>query len=614
MNRTAPDLLPGQVVPARRRPAPAPEALSGSHHVQFYDQEPFLYDVVASYLGAGLLTGQPLVVIATEAHREAFCAALGADGVDVAQAQQDGRLTLLDARQTLSRLMVNGMPEWRRFRSVVGAVLEECLARGAIQPIRAYGEMVDLLTKEGNPQAALRLEEFWNELGKLYPFVLLCAYSMDSFATDEQRHEFQSVCQIHTHVAPTEQFIADADSQAMQRQISELQQRSRALETELARRRQLEAALRSREQELTDFLENAVEGLHWVGPDGAILWANPAELALFGYSREEYVGHHIAEFHADPQVVDDMLSRLGRQETLKDYPASMRCKDGSLKHVLVSSNALFRDGELVHTRCFTRDVTDQRRLDAELRRQNEELSRTVRFSEMFVGILGHDLRNPVMGVAASAALLLRRFDDEAITKPARRIASSAERMSRMIDQLLDFTSIRLGGGLPLVSRRTDLAQVCRAALDEAETAENVLPMQLSVYGDTAGDWDADRLAQLIGNLVGNAQSHGQNAVLLRIDGGRSHEVRLAISNGGVMPLDAAASIFEPFRSGSHRKGEGSSGMGLGLYISEQIVLAHSGTISVTSSIEDGTCFTIVLPRSARGETGAFTDLEVKESS
>jgi PAS domain S-box-containing protein len=409
------------------------EAVSGHHHVQFYDKETFLYDVVAGYLGAGLDAGQPLVVIATEAHREAFCRALEQDGFQVAAARRDGRFTLLDARETLATFMVDGMPDWERFRNSVGGVLVACAARGGQAPIRAYGEMVDLLTRDGNPQAALRLEEYWNELGKVHPFVLFCAYAMDGFASDEQRQQFERVCHVHTHVVPAEDFVGESDPQALRLQISLLQQRSRALETELGRRRKLEAALRHREQDLTDFLENAVEGLHWVGPDGTVLWANPAELALLGYTREEYVGHNIAEFHQDQPVIEDMLRRLRQQEVLKDHEARMRCKDGSIKHVVVSSNALFRDGEFIHTRCFTRDVTDAHRLSDQLKRQNEDLLRTVRFSEMFVGILGHDLRNPVMGVATAAGLLLRRFDNEAVTKPARRIANSAERMSRMID-------------------------------------------------------------------------------------------------------------------------------------------------------------------------------------
>jgi PAS domain S-box-containing protein len=118
------------------------------------------------------------------------------------------------------------------------------------------------------------------------------------------------------------------------------------------------AAVRRSERELSDFFENAAVALHWVGPDGVILRVNQAELDMLGYSREEYVGHHVAEFHADPAVIEDSLARLTRGETVREYPARLRRKDGSLRDVRISSSALFEDGQFIHTRCFTRDVTE----------------------------------------------------------------------------------------------------------------------------------------------------------------------------------------------------------------------------------------------------------------
>ena len=128
-------------------------------------------------------------------------------------------------------------------------------------------------------------------------------------------------------------------------------------------RKQAEEALERRERELNDFLENATVGLHWVDGNGRILWANQAELDLFGFRRDEYVGHNIAEFHADPEVIKDILARLARGETLDNYEARLRCKDGSIRYVLISSNGYFEEGKLVHSRCFSRDVTDRRRAE-----------------------------------------------------------------------------------------------------------------------------------------------------------------------------------------------------------------------------------------------------------
>jgi len=115
--------------------------------------------------------------------------------------------------------------------------------------------------------------------------------------------------------------------------------------------------LRKREHELADFFDNATVGLHWVGPDGTILRANRAELEMLGYSAEEYIGRNIALFHADENVICDILKRLQKGEELRDYEARLKCKDGSVKHVLINSNVLWEDDKFIHTRCITRDVT-----------------------------------------------------------------------------------------------------------------------------------------------------------------------------------------------------------------------------------------------------------------
>src|SRR5436190_22307642 len=107
--------------------------------------------------------------------------------------------------------------------------------------------------------------------------------------------------------------------------------------------------------ELRHFIESASLGMHWVGPDGIILWANAADMDLLGYGRDDYIGHHIAEFHADPPVIEEILERLSRGEKVHEYEARLKCKDGSIKNVLINSSVYWEDGKFIHTQCFTRD-------------------------------------------------------------------------------------------------------------------------------------------------------------------------------------------------------------------------------------------------------------------
>lgn len=344
-------------------------SLGGSfnHTVQFYEDDAYLATAVVEFLSEGLKAGQPLIVVATKPHREAFLAGLSATGIGAADVLQG--LTWLDAADTLATFMNGTVPDEQRFKASLGSVLDGAVHGNRRTALRAYGEMVDVLWKEGNAAGAIRLEELWNELADHYSLSLLCGYSMDNFHQESHAPDFQRICQHHRHVVPTERYTSVDDAQRLV-EVSLLQQRAQALQAEVAHRQQLEQALREAlvrsrkaERDLKDFVENAVEGMHWVDQDGVILWANQAELNLLGYERDEYVGHRIADFHVDPPVIADIMERLSQHQTLRDYEARLRCKDGSIKYVQIQSNVRWDDEQFVHTRCFTRDISDRKRAD-----------------------------------------------------------------------------------------------------------------------------------------------------------------------------------------------------------------------------------------------------------
>ncbi|MBC4018923.1 PAS domain-containing sensor histidine kinase [Siccirubricoccus deserti] len=172
----------------------------------------------------------------------------------------------------------------------------------------------------------------------------------------------------------------------------------------------LEEELRRRNRDLEDFFENSAVCLHIVNSDGIILRANQAELALLGYSPEEYIGRHITEFHADQATIDDILRRLSRKERLDRYPARLRAKDGSIRHVLITSNSRFDDGRFVSTRCFTVDVTELREADDARRQSDERLAAT--YEAAMVGIAEVDEHGRYMRVNDALCNILGRSREQ----------------------------------------------------------------------------------------------------------------------------------------------------------------------------------------------------------
>jgi signal transduction histidine kinase len=452
-------------------------AAAHDHIVQFYEGDDALTENVARFVAAGLRAGEPVIVIATPEHIAAFCERLDPDPIDAS------RLVLLDARDTLAQFMVGDMPDWERFSSAIGDAIRRASGGRMDQRVRAYGEMVDVLWRDGNRQAAIRLEELWNELGKKYSFSLLCAYTMASFYTSADAAPFDDVCRVHSCVIPGESFTRLDGTDDRGRAIGALQQRARSLECEIAARRELEAALRE---------------------------------------------------------------SLARERALR-----------------------------------------------------EEAERNVRFADMFAGILGHDLRNPLGTINMGATYLARAKLGDKATRSATRIIASAERMARMIDQLLDFTRIRAAGGLELRRAGVDLGAVAARVKDEIEAGIPPCNVEMIASGNTCGVWDEDRLFQVLSNLVGNAISHGApgRPVQLEVDGREPSHVVTYVRNARAIDPEILPVIFDPFRGGKTR--HNARGLGLGLFITRQIVLAHGGEIAVTSGEASGTLVCVKLPRFSR---------------
>lgn len=231
-------------------------------------------------------------------------------------------------------------------------------------------------------------------------------------------------------------------------------------------------------------------------------------------------------------------------------------------------------------------------------RERADAERIARVSEFFVGVLGHDLRGPLATIRAAADVLRHGTTDVQRHHATQRISRNADLMARMIDELLDFTRIRLGAGIPIHRAPTDLAALVRQIVSDLppELASRV---QVESQGRSTGAFDTDRVWQAISSLVSNALAHGtaDGRVRVMVDGDDQRGVSVKVTNAGEISEEAQVVLFDPFRSHRTRDPDRKPGLGLGLglYIVREIVTAHHGTIAVASEAGEVTV-TVSLPR------------------
>jgi signal transduction histidine kinase len=223
--------------------------------------------------------------------------------------------------------------------------------------------------------------------------------------------------------------------------------------------------------------------------------------------------------------------------------------------------------------------------------------------EMFLAMLGHDLRTPIGAVMTSAKFML---ETKELAEPhltlTSRIVSSTARMNQMVGALLDFTRSRLGGGIPIDPASLNMGKVVHDVVNEIKAAHPDRKIEVDARGALTGQWDCARISQVLTNLVGNALEHGSDRTIVTIAvQGDEKEVSVSIHNrGAAIPEDQMDGLFNAMkRQGMADKADGpSANLGLGLYIADQIVRAHKGRIDVESTEEAGTTFTVHLPRRA----------------
>jgi len=309
-----------------------------------------------------------------------------------------------------------------------------------------------------------------------------------------------------------------------------------------------------------------------------------------------------------PQTAEEQSRKSKGQGSARAMEASGRLHaDHRIAHgftfrsVLAEFRALRATVLRLYEESGASDLTEVRRFneavdEALIESMDRFAVQTGLLRDQFVGVLSHDLRTPLGVVTTSAALLAFPEDNPQRRRlVVTRILNSAHRMERMIADLLDLTRVRLGGTIPLTRRGADLQKICEEAILENGAAHPEAVLRLKASGDLVGHWDAERLAQVVSNLVGNAIQHGDGTPVTLTAEEEGDAVILAVHNAGApIPPDVMPSIFDPLTRGG---GEGGGhSIGLGLFIVRAIVSAHGGEVRVRSSSNDGTTFTARLPK------------------
>jgi PAS domain S-box-containing protein len=593
------------------------------HLVQLYEaDEQVLANNVSHYLWEGLKRQEGLLIVATPKHRDAFARRLRMFGADLDSAVHKGQLIFLDADQTLAKFMVDGTPDWSRFRNVIGAVTREIQEWTGRGEIRAYGEMVGLLWQAGQFTAALQLEELWHRLLDAGDLRLFCAYPIDVFAEEFHAAAVKDILCAHTHLVPTGKNgdVESALIRAMDDILGPEADRFRvhtngnsrpagtvlpkAEAAILSLRSNIPAAadevlIRARQYYQSDkrfrsLIENSSDAISLMDARGKVLYASASTTKVLGYEPGELLGRNGFElFHPDDaeqawRTHREALAKPGAPVRLH---ARMLRKDGRWCWVESTSSNLLDERDVRAIVTNYRDVSERKLAEEKKQRDAENLARNNAELEAFAFAVAHDLKEPLRTVCAFTQLLVQSTELDGKPKEyAGIIVDGVCRMSALLDDLLSFTRLNFSEPLDRVELQHAADQAVKnleQAIAESRAAVTIDPLP-AVAGRQS------YLVELFQNLIANAIKYRSPAPIeIRITAerrGRQWAVKVKDNGIGIAP-EHHEQIFGLFK---RLHGHEIAGTGIGLAICKKIVEGMGGKLWVRSEPGKGStfCFTV----------------------
>jgi PAS domain S-box-containing protein len=385
-----------------------------------------------------------------------------------------------------------------------------------------------------------------------------------------------------------------------------------ALAAAISDRNIARATLCQKEKILADIAEGAPVGLLRLRADGVIQWANPAQLDLLGYTQEDYVGKSAADFYDNPAEGRDVLARLKRGDTLRDYETRLHTRDGSLRTVLINSSASYReDGSLLHARLFTHNITGRRRAEEENRRLNLELEKRVQQRtaqleaaskelEAFSYSVSHDLRAPLRALRGFTEALLELHASQLDARGQeflRRACAASCQMDRLIEDLLKLSQVSRGA---LQHQEIDLSSLAGDIATELAASDPGRNVEFVIAPDCVADGDPRLVRVVLDNLLRNAWKFSGKRPDARIEFGLTEAPEAAFfvrDNGAGFDMAFAKRLFGVFQR-LHTASE-FPGTGIGLATVQRILNRHGGRSWAVGAVNGGATFYFTLPGARR---------------